>query len=108
MLALTCCAGRLPFYPVWGVTFPRRFRLQLLIPIFGFVAVSVILNKATSPIVVITALPAPVIAVSPAELASHWPIVVNLLAGSLIDAWVGAAWATRMRSATRSSPSCWY
>jgi uncharacterized membrane protein YfcA len=27
-------------------------------------------------------------------------VVVNLLAGSLIGAWMGAAWATRMRSAT--------
>ena len=26
--------------------------------------------------------------------------MVNLLAGSLIGAWIGATWATRMRSAT--------
>ncbi len=29
-----------------------------------------------------------------------WFVVVNLLAGSLIGAWIGATWATRMRSAT--------
>lgn len=31
---------------------------------------------------------------------SHWLVVVNLLAGTLLGAWIGAAWATRMRSAT--------
>jgi uncharacterized protein len=30
----------------------------------------------------------------------YWFVVVNLLAGSLISAWLGATWATRMRSAT--------
>jgi hypothetical protein len=30
----------------------------------------------------------------------YWFVVVNLLAGSLSGAWIGAAWATRMRSAT--------
>jgi uncharacterized membrane protein YfcA len=30
----------------------------------------------------------------------YWFVVVNLLAGSLIGAWIGATWATRMRSAT--------
>jgi uncharacterized membrane protein YfcA len=27
-------------------------------------------------------------------------VVVNLLAGSLVGAWIGATWATRRRSAT--------
>jgi uncharacterized membrane protein YfcA len=30
----------------------------------------------------------------------YWFAVVNLLAGSLIGAWIGATWATRMRSTT--------
>src|SRR4030095_9580855 len=30
----------------------------------------------------------------------HWNVVVNLLAGSLLGAWMGATAATRMRSAT--------
>jgi len=30
----------------------------------------------------------------------YWFVVVTLLAGSLIGAWIGATWATRMRSAT--------
>jgi uncharacterized membrane protein YfcA len=29
---------------------------------------------------------------------SHWPILLNLLAGSLIGAWLGAGWALRLRS----------
>jgi hypothetical protein len=33
-------------------------------------------------------------------VAAHWPIIVNLLAGSLIGAWFGAAWATRIASQT--------
>jgi uncharacterized membrane protein YfcA len=33
-------------------------------------------------------------------VAAHWPIVVNLLAGSLAGAWLGAGWATRLRSAS--------
>jgi uncharacterized membrane protein YfcA len=34
------------------------------------------------------------------EVATHWPIIVNLLAGSLLGAWFGADWATRMKSHT--------
>jgi len=30
----------------------------------------------------------------------HWPIIVNLLGGSLIGAWLGAGWATRLKSET--------
>jgi uncharacterized protein len=78
-----------------------EFRLPLLISLFGFVALqAVILNKAMSLAVVLTALPARLAAVPLAVLAPHWPIAVNLLAGSLAGAWVGASWATKMRTAT--------
>ena len=78
-----------------------EFRLPLLIGLFGFLALhAVILNKAMSLAVVITALPARLVAVPLAALTPHWPVVVNLLAGSLVGAWVGASWATRMRTAT--------
>ncbi|TDO44221.1 sulfite exporter TauE/SafE [Kribbella sp. VKM Ac-2527] len=78
-----------------------EFRLPLLIAVFGFVALqAVIVNKAMSLIVVLTALPARLLAVPFSEVASHWDVVVNLLAGSLVGAWAGATWATRMRSAT--------
>lgn len=33
-------------------------------------------------------------------VAENWPIIVNLLAGSLLGAWLGAGWATRLKSAT--------
>ncbi|MFF5992191.1 sulfite exporter TauE/SafE family protein [Prauserella flavalba] len=34
------------------------------------------------------------------EVAAHWTIAANLLAGSLVGAWLGASWATRMHSRT--------
>ena len=34
------------------------------------------------------------------DIAGYWPEVLNLLCGSLIGAWIGATWATRMDSAT--------
>ncbi|MFD9124626.1 sulfite exporter TauE/SafE family protein [Kitasatospora sp. NPDC059571] len=78
-----------------------EFRLPLLIGLFGFAALSaVILNKAMSLVVVLTALPARLAAVPALQLADHWPVAVNLLAGSLLGAWAGASWAVRMRSAT--------
>jgi uncharacterized membrane protein YfcA len=78
-----------------------EFRLPLLIGIFGFVALqAVIVNKALSLVVVAAALPARLVAVPYSALAPHWTVVVNLLAGSLAGAWLGATWATRMRSAT--------
>ncbi|MGJ6967315.1 sulfite exporter TauE/SafE family protein [Streptosporangium sp. G11] len=78
-----------------------EFRLPLLVGLFGFAALSaVIVNKAMSLIVVLVALPARLGAVSLAELGAHWPVAVNLLAGSLAGAWVGASWAVRMRTAT--------
>ena len=64
-----------------------EFRLPLLIGVFGFVALqAVIVNKALSLLVVATALPARLLAVPIDELAPHWTIVVNLLAGSLVGA----------------------
>jgi uncharacterized membrane protein YfcA len=78
-----------------------EFRLPLLIGVFGFAALSaVILNKAMSLIVVLTALPARLATVSYADLAPHCGVVVNLLAGSLLGAWAGASWAVRMRTST--------
>lgn len=78
-----------------------EFRLPLLIALFGFAALqAVILNKALSLIVVLTALPARMAAVPWSALSPHWGVTVNLLAGSLAGAWIGASWATRMRSAT--------
>jgi uncharacterized protein len=34
------------------------------------------------------------------SVAARWPVVLNLLAGSLLGAWIGASWATRLKSET--------
>ncbi|GAU86140.1 hypothetical protein BIWAKO_06088 [Bosea sp. BIWAKO-01] len=78
-----------------------EFRLPLLIGVFRFAALeAVILNKAMSLVVVASALPFRAATVPFATIAAHWPIVLNLLAGSLLGAWLGAGWATRLRSET--------
>jgi uncharacterized protein len=78
-----------------------EFRLPLLIGVFGFAALAaVIMNKAMSLIVVLSALPARLVSVPWSQVSPHWPVVVNLLAGGLVGAWLGATWATRMRSVT--------
>jgi len=78
-----------------------EFRLPLLIGAFRFAALqAVILNKAMSLVVVASALPFRAAAVPFASVAAHWSIIVNLLAGSLLGAWFGASWATRLASHT--------
>lgn len=78
-----------------------EFRLPLLISLFRFAAlVAVILNKATSLVVVASALPFRAGTVPFGLIATHWPVVLNLLAGSLLGAWFGAGWATRLKSET--------
>jgi uncharacterized membrane protein YfcA len=78
-----------------------EFRLPLLIGTFRFAALhAVILNKAMSLVVVASALPFRMAAVPITTVAAHWPIIVNLLCGSLIGAWFGAGWATRLESRT--------
>jgi uncharacterized membrane protein YfcA len=73
--------------------------LPLLIGAFRFAALqAVILNKAMSLVVVAAALPFRAAIVPFAAVAAHWPIIVNLLAGSLLGAWFGASWATRLAS----------
>jgi uncharacterized membrane protein YfcA len=76
-----------------------EFRLPLLIGPFGFAALqAVILNKAMSLVVVASALPFRAAAVPLSDVGAHWLIVLNLLAGSLLGAWFGAGWATRLSS----------
>lgn len=78
-----------------------EFRLPLLIGLFQFGALeAVILNKAMSLVVVASALPFRAQTVPFGTIAAHWPVIVNLLAGSLLGAWFGAGWATRLRSET--------
>lgn len=76
-----------------------EFRLPLLIGLFRYAALeAVILNKAMSLVVVAFALPFRAATVPLDQIVAHWTIVVNLLAGSLLGAWFGAGWATRLRS----------
>ncbi|WP_457443985.1 sulfite exporter TauE/SafE family protein [Roseateles sp. P5_E4] len=74
-----------------------EFRLPLLIGLFGFIALhAVILNKAMSLIVVSSALVFRMGTVPAHELAANWPSIINLLGGSLVGAWLGAGWATKL------------
>ncbi len=78
-----------------------EFRLPLLIGVFRFAALeAVILNKAMSLVVVAFALPFRAWTVSFTTLGLRWPVIANLLAGSLLGAWLGAEWATRLKSET--------
>jgi uncharacterized membrane protein YfcA len=61
---------------------------------------AVILNKAMSLVVVAAALPFRAQSVPLSVVVSHWPTIVNMLAGSLLGAWLGAGWATRLRTET--------
>lgn len=76
-----------------------EFRLPILISLFGFNALeSVILNKLMSLIVVATALPFRANIISFNQLFLDWHIIATLLSGSLIGAWLGASWATKIES----------
>ena len=78
-----------------------EFRLPLLIGIFRFVALeAVILNKAMSLVVVASALPFRMGTIPLDALLARWDVIANLLAGSLLGAWLGAGWATRLKSKT--------
>src|SRR6266852_7085258 len=70
-----------------------EFRLPLLISRFRFRGLEAV-NKAVSFVVVATALPFRAGTISFDEMGAHWTVIVNLLAGSLAGAWVGAAWGS--------------
>ncbi|MFN4277531.1 MAG: TSUP family transporter [Ferrovibrio sp.] len=76
-----------------------EFRLPVLIGLFRFAALeAIILNKAMSLVVVASALPFRAGTVPFAVVADHWSVIVNLLVGSLLGAWLGAGWAVRMKA----------
>jgi uncharacterized protein len=78
-----------------------EFRLPLLIGVFGFSALpAVVINKATSLVVVASSLPFRAGSVPFSSLLQRWDIIITLLAGSLVGAWLGAGWATRLHSRT--------
>lgn len=74
-----------------------EFRLPLLIGPFRFAALeAVVLNKAMSLVVVACALPSRAATVPFARIVEHWPVAANLLVGSVVGAWLGAGYATRL------------
>jgi len=76
-----------------------EFRLPLLISGFRFNALNaVILNKAMSLVVVATALPFRSGTIPFSLVMGRWPVIANLLAGSLLGAWSGAGLAVKMKS----------
>jgi uncharacterized membrane protein YfcA len=78
-----------------------EFRLPVLISFFRFPALeAVILNKTMSLVVVASALIFRTKTISFATIGNHWMIIVNLLVGSIIGAWVGASFAVKLRSKT--------
>lgn len=78
-----------------------EFRLPLLIGWFGFAAVqAVILNKVMSLAVVAFALPFRSQSVPFSTLWAHNDIIFTLLTGSLIGAWLGADWVTKLSNRT--------
>ncbi len=80
-----------------------EFRLPLLIGMFRFGTLeAVILNKAMSLIVVIAAIVFRTKSIPVDVVLPHWTVAANLLAGSLIGAWLGAGWAIRLRSTSLS------
>ena len=48
-------------------------------------------------VVVVSALPFRMGTISAETVADQWPVILNLLAGSVFGAWCGASWATRLR-----------
>lgn len=78
-----------------------EFRLPVLLGVFRFRPLdAVILNKALSLITVAAALVFRTRSVPVSVLTTHWSIAADLLGGSLLGAWFGAGWATRMRGDT--------
>lgn len=78
-----------------------EFRLPLLVTVFGFIALeAVIVNKAISLIVVASALAFRSTTIPVETVLDHGSIVINLLAGSLVGAWMGADLATWLATAT--------
>jgi hypothetical protein len=76
-----------------------EFRLPILISVFRFEALrAVIINKATSMIVVASALLFRSKNIPLTSVANRWDVIAILLSGSLVGAWVGASWATRLKS----------
>jgi uncharacterized membrane protein YfcA len=75
-----------------------EFRLPILVGVFLFPTLqAVIINKLMSLIVVASAIPLRSTSIPWAQVIGHWPVILNILAGSLLGAWMGAHYATRLK-----------
>jgi uncharacterized membrane protein YfcA len=73
-----------------------EFRLPVLVSMFGFGTLdAVIINKFTSLIVAGFALPFRSQSIPWNSVVSNWEIILNILSGSLIGAWIGAHCASQ-------------
>lgn len=78
-----------------------EFRLPVLIGLFKFPPLeAVILNKIMSLIVVISAFIFRAVSIPYSTVFSHWDIILNILAGSIAGAWIGADIAVKLRVKT--------
>lgn len=76
-----------------------EFRLPLLVSFFSFASLdAVIINKITSLVVVTFSLPFRSQSIAWVEIGTHYGIILNILSGSLIGAWIGAHYATKMKT----------
>lgn len=76
-----------------------EFRLPLLVGIFGFASLdAVIINKITSLIVVSFSLPFRSQSIPWSDVVASYGVILNILSGSLIGAWTGAHYATKMKT----------
>lgn len=77
-----------------------EFRLPLLVGVFGFASLdAVILNKFMSLVVVAVSLPARSASIAWGEIGEQGLVVLDLLSGSLLGAWMGASWTMRLSGA---------
>lgn len=75
-----------------------EFRLPVLVGIFMFPTLqAVIVNKLMSLVVVASAIPFRSVNIPWGQVVDHWPVTLNILAGSLVGAWMGAHYATRIK-----------
>jgi uncharacterized membrane protein YfcA len=76
-----------------------EFRLPILIGLFGFGPLpAVIMNKAMSLVVVAFSLPFRMDSIPLSDVAAHWPVILNMLTGSIVGAWSGASWAIGLKT----------
>lgn len=81
-----------------------EFRLPVLVGWFRFPTLeAVILNKVTSLVVVTFSLLFRSAAIPWRDVLANWTVVANVLAGSVVGAWLGAHYAARMSQALLNS-----